>query len=52
MKKRDKKLELPENQEPGKEQLLQEILEALNELKLIEQGKLKARPITELLDEL
>lgn len=35
-----------------KDQLLQELKEAIRELKLIEQGKLKARPIQALLDEL
>jgi len=41
-----------EYEEPAKEQLLQELKEAVTELKLIEQGKLKARPAKELLDEL
>lgn len=38
--------------EPTEQQLLQEIKEAVHELKLVEQGKLKARPAQELLDEL
>lgn len=38
--------------EPTKEQLLQELKEAVRELKQIEQGKLKARPAKEFLDEL
>lgn len=38
--------------EPTKKQILLELKEAVNELKLVEQGKLKARPAQELLDEL
>jgi hypothetical protein len=45
-------LEALEYEEPTKEQILQELKEAVNELKLVEQGKLKARPAKELLDEL
>lgn len=41
-----------EYEEPTKKQLLQELKEAVAELKLIEQGKLKARPVEELLNEL
>ncbi len=41
-----------EYEEPSKAQLLQELKEAVTELKLIEQGKLKARPASELLNEL
>lgn len=52
LKKQYKDLEALEYEEPTKEQILQEIKEAVNELKLIEQGKLKARPAKELLDEL
>ena len=37
---------------PTKEQLLNELRQAVVELKLIEQGKLKARPAKALLDEL
>lgn len=52
LKKQHKDLEVLEYEEPGKEQILQEFKEALIELKLIEQGKLKARPAKHLLDEL
>ena len=45
-----KKIETDE--EPTKNQILEELKEAVNELKLVEQGKLKARPAKELLDEL
>ena len=38
--------------EPSKEQILQELKEAVIELKQVEQGKLKARPIQELLNNL
>ena len=38
--------------EPNKKQILLELKQAVIELKLIEQGKLKARPAQELLDEL
>lgn len=52
LKKQYKGLEALEYEEPTKEQILQELKEAVNELKLVEQGKLKARPAEELLDEL
>jgi len=52
LKKQFKQLEILEYEEPNKEQILQELTEAITELKLIEQGKLKARPAKELLDEL
>jgi len=52
LKKKYKELEALENELPTKEEVLQELKEALNELKLVEQGKLKARPAKELLDEL
>ena len=52
LKKQYKELETLESLEPSKELLLQELKEAVNELKLIEQGKLKARPAQALLDEL
>ena len=45
-------METLEFEEPGKEQLLQELKEAVRELGLIEQGKLNARPAKALLDEL
>ena len=41
-----------EFEEPSKTQLLQELKEAVAELKLIEQGKLKARPAKQFLNEL
>ena len=52
LKKLYKDLEALEYEEPTKEQILLELKEAVNELKLVEQGKLKARPAKELLDEL
>ncbi|MVN22560.1 hypothetical protein [Mucilaginibacter arboris] len=52
LKKQYKELETLEYVQPSKEQLLQELKEAVNELNLIEQGKLKARPAKALLDEL
>ena len=52
LKKQYKDLEALEYEEPTKEQILLELKEAVNELKLVEQGKLKARPAKELLDEL
>lgn len=52
LKKQYKYLEKLENQEPTKEQLLMELKQAIKELNLIEQGKLKARPAKDLLNEL
>ena len=52
LKKQYKDLEIMEYKEPTKEQILQELKEAVIELKLIEQGKRKARPAKELLSEL
>lgn len=52
LKKKYKDLEALEYEEPTNKQVLQELKEAVNELKLVEQGKLKARPAKELLDEL
>jgi hypothetical protein len=52
LKKQYKGLEVLEKEEPTKEQILQELKEAVIELGLIEQGKLKARPVKELLNEL
>jgi hypothetical protein len=52
LKKQYKGLEALEYEEPTKKQLLQELKEAVIELKLIEEGKLQARPSTALLDEL
>lgn len=52
LKKQYKDLEALEYEEPTKEQIIQELKEAVIELKQVEQGKLKARPAKELLDEL
>ena len=52
LKKKHKDLEALEYQEPTKEQVLEELKEAIHELRLIEEGKLKARPAKSLLDEL
>ena len=52
LKKQFKDLEGLEYKEPTKEQILLELREAVVELKLIEQGKRKARPAKELLSEL
>lgn len=52
LKKQHKGLEMLEYEEPTKEQILQELKEAVIQLGLIEQGKLKARPANELLNEL
>ncbi len=38
--------------EPTQEQLVAEIKQAVHELNLVKQGKMKARPVKELLDEL
>lgn len=50
LKKQYKDLEVLEFEEPTKQQLLLELKEAITQLKLVEQGKLKARPAKELLD--
>ena len=52
LKKQYKDLESLEYYEPSKEEILQELKEAVQELKLVEQGKLKVRPAKDLLDEL
>ena len=52
LKKRHKDLAILEYEEPSKEQILQELKEAVIELKQVEQGKLKAHPVQELLNEL
>ncbi len=52
LKKQFRDLEVLEYKEPTKEQILLELREAVVELKLIEQGKRKARPAKELLSEL
>lgn len=52
LKKQYSELENLEWEEPTKEQLLAELKQAVQELKLVEDGKIKARPIKALLDEL
>ena len=52
LKEKYKTLNELEYEEPTKEDLLHELKQAVEELKLIERGKLKARPATELLNEL
>ena len=52
LKKQYKNLEELEYEEPLKKQLINELKEAVLELNLIEQGKAKSRPATELLNEL
>lgn len=52
LKDKLEELQALEYEEPGKEKLKAEIQEAVENLKLVRQGKLKARPAKELLDEL
>jgi hypothetical protein len=52
LKKQYKDLEALEYAEPAKEQLLQELRQAVKELTLAEKGQLHARPVKELIDEL
>ena len=52
LKKQYHDLESLEYVDPTKEQILKELQEAIQELKLIELGKLKSRPAKELLNEL
>lgn len=52
LKKQYKDLEALEIDEPTKEEILDGIREAVKEMKLIKAGKLKGRPIEELLNEL
>lgn len=52
LKKQYEELANLEDEEPTKTQLMEEIKQALIELKLVGQGKVKARPIQALLDEL
>ncbi len=52
LKKQYKDLEVLEYEEPNKEQLLEELKEAIIQLALIERGKLKSRPAKALLNEL
>jgi len=52
LKKKHKGLNVLEYDDADKDQILLELKEAIIELKKVEQGKLKARPIQELLNEL
>lgn len=52
LKKQYKDLEALEVDEPSKEKILDGIREAVQEMKLIKAGKLKGRPVEELLNEL
>ncbi|MBS9524976.1 hypothetical protein KI659_13230 [Litoribacter alkaliphilus] len=52
LKKKYKELEALELEDSSKSQILEELIEAVQELKLIEEGKLKARSAKQLLDEL
>lgn len=52
LKKRYRDLEELEYTEPTKKQILKELKEAVQELNLVEQGKFRARPAQELLNEL
>jgi hypothetical protein len=47
-----KKVKTLEEEEPTKEEILEGIRQAVKEVNLIKQGKLKARPVQDLLDEL
>ncbi len=49
---RTKKDTRPKKNSKAKEKLISEIKEAVRQVNLIKQGKLKARPVQELLDEL
>lgn len=52
LKKQYKDLEVLEYEEPTKQQLMEELKEAITQLTLIEKGKLKSRSAKSLLDEL
>lgn len=52
LKKKYSDLEALEDHKPTKEQILNGIKDAVEEMKLIKAGKLKGRPVQELLDEL
>ena len=52
LKKKYKELETLEDSEPTKEQFLNNLKQAVKEVNLIKQGKLKGRPARELFDEL
>ncbi|NOS91115.1 MAG: hypothetical protein HOP30_04275 [Cyclobacteriaceae bacterium] len=47
-----KKVKTVDEDEPTKEEILEGIRQAVKEVNLIKQGKLKARPVQDLLDEL
>ncbi len=47
-----KRVEVDEDNEPTKEEILLELTDAFKEVKLIQSGKLKGRPLKALLDEL
>jgi len=52
LKKKYKDLEVLEQAEPSKEEVINELKEAVAQLQLIEEGKLKSRPFQAFLDEL
>lgn len=52
LQKRYNELVMPEHDEPSMSELLDEIKQAVLELKSIEQGKLKAKPANEFINEL
>ena len=52
MKAQFKDLEIREDSEQTDEEILNNIRQAVEEMKLIKTGKLKGRPLQELLDEL
>lgn len=52
MKEQHRDLQVWEEPEPTKEEILAGIKQSFEELKLIQAGKLKATPLKELLDEL
>ncbi|HEX7904946.1 MAG TPA: hypothetical protein VF487_13810 [Chitinophagaceae bacterium] len=52
VKTKNKKTTRPKKNSKGKEKLIAGIKEAVRQINLIKQGKLKARPVQELLDEL
>jgi len=52
LKKKHEGLEEEEYREPTKQEILDGIKQAVKEINLIKKGKLKARPVKELLDEL
>ena len=52
LKKQYRELEVLENEEPTKEQIIEGIKQAVQEMKMMKAGKLKTRPLKALLDEL